>query len=191
MAGYATDATHVSSNNTTLAKQGIANAFANAGNLATVATGMANTAVPNNANSTVPQTTINTLANILAACVNSATGSTNCTTLFTNAESAGSSGTAPTDTATAAINIAHNPGNAIAALYGLQPGTGAPYPTDLSSQPHDFTVAHQLHGQWAASTSLCHRHRQLLATPGWQIHGGNSVTEIDRQRHGQRFQLRA
>jgi streptogramin lyase len=141
MAGYATDATHVSSNNTSLAKQGIANAFANAASLATVSTGVANTAVPGNtSNSTAPQALINTLGNILAACVNSATGSANCTTLFTNAESAGSSGTAPTDTATAAINIAHNPGNAITALYGLQPGSGAPYVTHLSSQPNDFTV---------------------------------------------------
>jgi streptogramin lyase len=142
MAGFATDATHVSANNTTLGIQGLANSFANAGSLATISNGTANSYVPGNqANSTVPQQEINTLANILAACVNSLTGSSACTTLFSNAESAGSSGTAPTDTATAAINIAHNPANAITALYGLQTGLGsAPYPTDLSSQPNDFTV---------------------------------------------------
>jgi hypothetical protein len=39
LAGFATDATHVSSSGTALAQVGIANAFANAANLANVSTG--------------------------------------------------------------------------------------------------------------------------------------------------------
>jgi len=142
MAGYATDATHVSRSNSTLATTGLANAFANAGNLASISTGVANTVTPSNASGVVPQTEINTLANILSSCINtSGPGSTNCTTLFTNAESAGSSGTAPTDTATAAINIAHNPGTVnMSNLYGLQAGVAAPFAPNLGSAPNDFTV---------------------------------------------------
>ena len=70
MAGFATDATHVSSSGTPLALTGIANAFANAANLADISTGIALTITPAG-NGTVPNTTINSLANILAACINS------------------------------------------------------------------------------------------------------------------------
>ena len=83
---------------------------------------------------------IYTLGNILAACVNS-TGpaSTGCSTLFSNAMSGGTSGTVATDTATATINIAHNPGASITNLYGLQVAT-SPFPNELTSQPNDFTI---------------------------------------------------
>jgi hypothetical protein len=139
-AGFATDAVHVSSSGTALAKTGIANAFANAANLETLSTGVA-LATTAAGNGTVPQAEINTLANILAACVNS-TGPASgpCSTLFTNAESAGSTGTAPTDTATAAINMAHNPGANLAALYALSVPT-PPFSPALGSQPLDFTIA--------------------------------------------------
>ena len=138
-AGYATDASHVSSSGSPLALIGIKNAFANATNLAGISTGAALATTPAG-NGTVPQSEINTLANILAACVNS-TGpsSTQCSTLFTNAESAGSSGTVATDTATAAINMAHNPGTNISALYALSVPT--PPFVGLTSQPLDFTIA--------------------------------------------------
>jgi hypothetical protein len=150
MAGFATDATHVSSSGTALAQVGIANAFANAGNLETLATGVALATTPAG-NGTVPQAEINTLANILAACVNSTgavTGPTNptaCYTLFNDAESGGSSGAVPTDTATAAINLAHNPGSNVAGLYGLGSAT-PPFAPALSAQPNDFTVGLQFTG---------------------------------------------
>jgi hypothetical protein len=139
MAGFATDATHVSSSGTPLAQTGIANAFANAANLASISTGTALTTTPAG-NGTVPQTEINTLANILAACVNS-TGpaSSACSTLLSSALSGGSSGTRPTDTATAAINIAHNPASNIAALYALATPT-PPFAPALGGQPQDFSV---------------------------------------------------
>src|ERR1017187_6122013 len=150
--GFATDATHVSSSGTALAQIGIANAFANATNLAGISTGAALATTPAG-NGTVPQSEINTLANILASCINSSgavTGPTNptaCYTLFNSAQSAGSSGTIPSDTATAAINIAHNPGANIAALYGLSTAN-PPFQPDLacsnvspSTYPNDFTIS--------------------------------------------------
>jgi hypothetical protein len=143
-AGFATDALHVSSSGTTLAKKGIANAFLNASILESLPTGVALTLTPSTVAS-VPQATIDTLANILAACVNSSgtvTGPTNptaCYTLFTNALSGGTTGAQPTDTATAAINLAHNPAANVAALYALSTAT-PPFAPALTAQPNDFTV---------------------------------------------------
>lgn len=145
-AGFATDAVHVGSSGTALAQTGIANAFANAANLETLSTGVALAEVPAR-DGWVPQQEINTLANVLAACVNSngaVTGPTNataCYTLFTNALAGGATGAQPTDTATAAINIAHNPGVNVAALYGLVGGTATPFAPGLSAAPNDWTVA--------------------------------------------------
>jgi sugar lactone lactonase YvrE len=142
MAGFATDATHVGSSGTAAAQLGIQDAFATAASLSSLPTGVALAITPHG-NGSVPQTEVNTLANVLAACVNSAgAGSTACSTLFSNAESAGSSGTTPTDTATAAVNIAHNPGSNIAALYGLSTAN-PPFGVALSAQPNDFTLAIQ------------------------------------------------
>lgn len=141
MAPFATDATDVSGVNTTLSLTGVQNAFANAANLADISTGSA-LALTAAANGTVPQTRINTLANILAACINtnSAT-STNCSALFSNTLSAGTTGTTPTDTATAAINIAHNPAVAISSLYALQPAVGAPFQPALAAAPNDLSLS--------------------------------------------------
>ena len=145
MAGFATDAVHVGSSGTTAALTGIANGFANAGNLETLSMGVALATTPAG-NGTVPHAEIYTLANILAACVNSSgtvTGPTNatpCYTLFTNALAGGSTGTQPVETATAAINIAHHPGLNVAALYGLSTAN-PPFVPALTSPPNDFTVA--------------------------------------------------
>jgi hypothetical protein len=56
MAGFATDVTHVSSSGTPLAQIGVANAFANAGNLVSLATGSALSITPSG-NGTVPIST--------------------------------------------------------------------------------------------------------------------------------------
>jgi hypothetical protein len=136
-AGFATDATDVSSSGTALATTGITNAFANVANMEAIGTGVALAATPGGG--TVPQAEINTLADILAACVNSSgPGSTACGTLFGDARSGGSTGTKPTDTATAAINMAHNPGANIAALYALS--LPSPPFVGLTSAPNDFTI---------------------------------------------------
>jgi hypothetical protein len=140
IAGYATDATHVSSSSTALAATGVANAFATIPNLETLSTGTALSTTPVSGGS-VPQAKIDTLANILAACINSS-GSTSapCTTLLSNALSVGTTGTTPTDTATAAINIAHNPVANMANLFALQTAN-SPFMPDLSAVPNDFTIA--------------------------------------------------
>lgn len=145
MSGFATDALHVSSSGTPLAQIGIANAFANAANLASISTGFPLATTPSG-NGTVPQNTIATIANILAACINS-TGPTSsaCSTLFSAARSNGTTGTSPTDTATAAINIAHNPGVGAATLFPLQTAM-APFQPGLSSAPNDFTIGIQFTG---------------------------------------------
>jgi len=140
VAGYAVDATHVASSGTTLAKTGIANAFANAANLYTLATGIVLTTTPNG-NGTVPQALLYSLANSLAGCINS-TGPSSipCTQLLGSAKSLGATGTTPTDTVTAAINIAHYPGNAVATILGAAPSSGAPYQPILGATPNDLTV---------------------------------------------------
>jgi len=107
---------------------------------------------PNAGNGIVPQATIDTLANILAGCVDS-TGATatQCTTLFANTTETGDINTGniiPTDTARAAINLARYPaGNnstthtptSVTAIYGLSTGT-VPYTPHLTARPNDFTL---------------------------------------------------
>jgi streptogramin lyase len=151
MAGYASDATHVSTNGSTQALTGIANAFATASNLVDLGSGLALTSTPAG-NGTVPTQTINTLANILAACVNTADvlgfgflpnfPSPSCFTLVDNATTLGNTnggGDAATDTAGAAINIAHYPGNAVSTLFAL-PTPQAPFAPILTAQPNDFAL---------------------------------------------------
>ncbi len=141
LAGFAADATDISSPNTSLALTGIANAALNAASLADLGSGLppANTA----SGGVVPQEMINTVANILAACINTQTPSTGgCNTLVQNATSNGTgTGTPPGDTATAAINIAHYPGANVGALFGAI--TSTPpflFSPQLTSAPTDFAI---------------------------------------------------
>jgi hypothetical protein len=120
MAGFATDATHVGSSGTALALTGIANAFANPAQLETLATGIAQYSGPA---SNLPYT-LNTVADMLAVCVNSTgAGSATCSTLFANTLSGGATGTQATDTASSAINIAHHPWTNVSNLYAMVPAT--------------------------------------------------------------------
>lgn len=144
-AGFTSDPTHLSSSDTALATNGTANAAFTLANIEDANTGQANLET-GSLNGTVPQAEINTLANILAACVNSTgPGSTQCMTLFSNAMNGS---TAPTDTATAAVNIAHNPAlttTAIGNLFNLQSGT-SPFQPSLTAAPNDFTIAVNMTG---------------------------------------------
>jgi streptogramin lyase len=137
-AGFATDATHVSSSSSTLATAtDVPNAFATVTDLESLSQGVALATTPAG-NGTVPRAEIDTLADILGACVNSAgPSSTPCSTLFANAQNGNSQ---PSETATAAINIAHHPGANVATLYGLLPSNLAFQPT-LASAPNDFTIS--------------------------------------------------
>jgi hypothetical protein len=133
LAGFFTDATHLATNGSAGATTGINNAAANIAAISSITGGHALAVTPNG-KGTVPQAELNVLANVLATCINS-TGS-GCTTLFANAKNGA---TLPTETATAAINIAHNPGANVAALYGTQSST-SPFQPTLTAAPADFSV---------------------------------------------------
>lgn len=110
---------------------GLVNAFAMANQLVSSATGQ-EPAAP--AGMTIPTSVLNTLANILASCVNS-TGpsSTTCTSLL--------SATGASETIGAGLAIAKNPGSAsFTSLYALASST-PPFEPALATQPNDFTVA--------------------------------------------------
>lgn len=137
LAGFMTDLAHVSSSGTPLAQAGIAQAFATVNNLVDITTGTARATTPAG-NGTVPQAEINSLANAIASCVNSTGASSpSCTTLFANAQS---NGTAPTDTVTAALFIAQNPGANVSNLASI-PLPTSPFQPSLSSAPNDLTIA--------------------------------------------------
>jgi streptogramin lyase len=149
-AGYATDSVHVSSNGSPQAVTGIANAFSSASNLVDLGSGNALATTPAG-NGTVPQSTINTLANIIASCVNTADLTVPVNGLYYSSGClnlglavAGNNLNQFTgytyDTATAAIFIAHNPGGNTAALYALA-ASKPPFSPALTSQPNDFSLS--------------------------------------------------
>lgn len=120
---------------------GLQQAFADVGQLVDTTTGFSpGPALP--AGATFPTAEINTLANILAACVNStgpaATGPSACGTLFAAATPPG--GMPPADTLTAILNIAHNPGLNVAPLFALS-SASAPFQPALALPPNDWTLA--------------------------------------------------
>jgi hypothetical protein len=86
---------------------------------------------------TVPTAMLNTLADILAACINS-TGPSSipCNALFTFTTPAG--GIAPTDTLTAALNMAQHPAQNVANLLTV-PTPNSPF-QPLLSVANDFTI---------------------------------------------------
>lgn len=137
MAPFAVDSLHIGTSTTNL--KGLQNAALNAATLYNIQGGPASTTIdgeghiansvnPVNSNGTVPEATINTLANIVANCVDSSNTVVGTTPAAVQAESAGCSGlflaatsngvpvsntvagaTVPIDTATAMINLAHYP----------------------------------------------------------------------------------
>jgi hypothetical protein len=135
MAGFANDALHIASSGSPLALTGVANAFVNASHLAPTNTGLAPALIPSGS-ATVPQATINTLANILSSCVHSAgAGSPACGALLNYAGSA----TPYSDTASAMIAIAHSPANAVPTLFAQQSST-PPFTPYLTTAPNDFSL---------------------------------------------------
>jgi len=120
---------------------GLNNAFADVNELASIATGTAGgSGVP--AGMTVPVAAINTLADILAACINSNGTDAGCSTLFAGATVGGN---APTDTLTAALNMAQHPGTGVATLFPLASPL-SPFQPKLADQPSDFTLAATISG---------------------------------------------
>ncbi|HEY0163449.1 MAG TPA: choice-of-anchor D domain-containing protein [Edaphobacter sp.] len=106
-------------------------------NPATGATPGAN--APNDA--TLPIAEINTLADILSACVDSTGGAAGdgsaCGTLFSAVTQ--TNGIPPSNTLSAALLIANNPMQGIATLYGLLPAN-PPFQPVLTSAPASFTL---------------------------------------------------
>jgi len=123
---------------------GLTNAFASVNKLVNTASGSLNgPALP--AGATIPVNELNTLADIIASCINTSDGGTAgdgtaCGNLFALAVS--SNGVRPTDVVTAALNIAHNPAQNVTALNKLADPT-APFQPILSSAPSAWTVAMQ------------------------------------------------
>jgi Cep192 domain 4 len=121
---------------------GIDIAAATVANLVDVTTGQPH---PGGPEMTTPAAALNSLADILATCVGSSgRDSAECAALFTNATPPGSIST-PSDTLTAARNIALNPANNVSALFSLMPsGPPSSLPFNLgnvlSSAPNDWTL---------------------------------------------------
>jgi streptogramin lyase len=137
LAGFMSDPIHVSSALSPGSIQGLANAFATVNTLVDITTGIS-FAQNQQGNGVLPQAKLDTLANILMPCVNSTSQTNGCTTLFNNAKD--SNGNAPLDTATAVLNIAHNPAANPAALFTLAPAN-APFQPSLTTAPNDWTLA--------------------------------------------------
>ena len=114
---------------------GLANAFAGVNKLVSIGGGTIPGTLP--AGATAPIAELNTLADIIASCVNSS-GGASCSGFFTAATPP--NGTAPTDTLTALIDIVKNPGNNASALFNMSSPT-APFQPTLTKAPTDFTVA--------------------------------------------------
>jgi hypothetical protein len=161
---------------TTTNQAGVALAFADVNELVNTATGtIPGPALP--AGATLPIATMNTLANLLGTCINSAGGTagdhTACGNLFAAATPPG--GTAPTDTVTALVNIAQHPGLNVPTLFGLLP-TVPPYTPQLAYAPNDWMLAVTYNpGTLSAPSSIA------VDTYGnaWIANRtGNSVTEL-------------
>ena len=134
----------------------------------------------------MPQHNVNTLADLLAACINSTgtvSGPSNptvCYTLFNDLLSGGTTGSVPGDTATAAIYLAHNPGANLDALGSLYETLPADLPfqpaVTAGSGPNDLTIS-------IAFTDGSLNEPYSIAVDGagnvWLAnYGGNSVTEL-------------
>jgi hypothetical protein len=143
LAPFMTAYDHVGSSSTNAA--GLTNAFSMAANLASFDRGQSPGDAP--AGATIPYAELNTLANILASCVNT-DGSTDstmpCGKLFNVVTPAG--GTAPKETVGAALDIALHPGSngsvlgSMSPLFQLSSSTG-PFQPTLATAPNDWTVA--------------------------------------------------
>jgi hypothetical protein len=149
LSGYMTGAGGLSypAETSNLALTGLTNAMLNSQQLASFA-GYALTTTPGG-NGLVPTAKINTLADIIASCVNTSgaltqtvgnsTTNTSCGNLF-QYTTVGAS--VPADTVSALLNIVHYPAVNVGNLFALVPPTSPPFqPTLGSQQPSDWTLS--------------------------------------------------
>ena len=114
---------------------GLQNAAATVANLVDVTTGNVSTLIANSANS---PSKLNTIADLLAACVSSlGASSSQCSKLFANTTPPG--GSAPLDTIAAALDIAHYPASNVPALFNSALGSSSYLPA-LTTAPTDWTL---------------------------------------------------
>jgi len=136
--------------------QGLINAFGIANVLASTTTGSSPGANTSNTQTNVENFHVNTIANILASCINSDPSvSSNCGSLFT-AATAGS--TVPADTLQVAYSMAQNPGNNVQTLLALSSPTAPFQPSDDFA--NDWTIGFAVSAPGAYGTSY-------LVSPYW------------------------
>jgi hypothetical protein len=102
------------------------------------------------ANGSSPAPRIDSVANLLNACIASTASGSACTGLFSAAKTIG--GTEPTNTLDAAFNISRNPAASVAALYTLSTASSAFAPV-LAAAPADWTLFVNYTGGGMASPS--------------------------------------
>jgi len=137
LAQFAVDGAHIGSASSSASENGIAYATEASNLLVSKTTGAA-ALTTYDGNGIAPQAKLNSLANSIASCINSASPFSACTTLFNDAPS--TTGSIPTDTNAAAINIAQNPGANVTAIFNLASGT-APFFPALPTAPPDWVMA--------------------------------------------------
>ncbi len=126
------------------------------GNAVATASALANTSQGTSpgpgfaANGTSPASRIDSVANLLNACVASTANGNACTGLFSAARPAG--GQEPTNTLDAALNISRNPAASVATLYTLSTASSAFMPV-LAAAPADWTLFVNYTGGGMASPS--------------------------------------
>jgi DNA-binding beta-propeller fold protein YncE len=153
--------------------QGLTNGFGSVNLLANVQSGGVPGTLP--AGATAPTTELNTLADIIATCVNSEGGTAGdgspCGILFAAVTPAGE--TAPTDTVGAALAIAKNPGYNTVNLVPLA-APRSPYQPVLSSAT-DFTVSINYTGGGFSSPSA-----SAIDGSGnvWVTNAGNNTVSV-------------
>ena len=131
------------------------------------------------AGASIPVAELNTLADILATCVNTvdttspAAQSSSCQAIFT---AEGLPAGTTSDTITAALYLAHNPAKATS-LYLMAAAAGAPYQPTLVAAPTDWTVAINYVGGGLNNPAA------IAADEAGNIwianSGSNSVTKLD------------
>ncbi len=132
LAGFMTDATHVSAGPSANAQAGLANAFHAFANVMEIGTGTVYTATQSGPG-LLPMAEIDTLANILVPCSNAPAA---CALLFTQTTPPG--GPAPVDMVGAMLSIARRPASHVAELFAL--AGGQPFQPALTAAPNDWTV---------------------------------------------------
>jgi hypothetical protein len=144
------------------------NAFATVNDLASISSGASLNHANNYATSDYNGQLVNSLADVLAYCINSnATTTTQCATLYSASTPSGSAFTAG-DTIQAAWYIAKNPTNNVGAIFNLAAST--PPFVGLTSAPANFTIS------VATSPSACQSPVPLGSAGNYAVLAGSTVT---------------